>query len=77
MFFVARSEQKKQSCCRKQQGPKTLRCGRNLSLGKILALPWFALLSYQKDPPTLAERTKEQITVETARQMAMRRDPLE
>jgi len=34
-------------------------------------------LSYQKDPPTLAERTKEQITVETARQMAMRRDPLE
>jgi uncharacterized protein (DUF1501 family) len=32
----------------------------------------FAVLSYQKNPPTLTERTKQQIAVETARQMAKR-----
>ena len=34
-----------------------------------------ALLSYQKNPPTLAERTQQQVAVETARQMAKRREP--
>jgi len=35
----------------------------------------FALLSYQKNPPTLAERMQQQIAAETARQIAMRRGP--
>ena len=35
----------------------------------------FALLSYQKNPPTIAERMQQQIAAEIARQMAMRRGP--
>jgi len=50
----------------------TLRISTVLSGISIL----FALLSYQKNPPTLAERSQQQVAAETARQIAIRRRAL-